>query len=64
MLPMLTFPQSSAAVSAFLVDLLGEIIFHADFLDLVKLGFDPVDVLFLVDEDVLQQLAAGIVASR
>jgi len=33
------------------VDLLGEIIFVTDFLDLMELTFDPIDVMFFVDDD-------------
>ena len=31
--------------------------------DLVKLGFDPVDMMLFIDDDVFKQLAAGVVVS-
>jgi hypothetical protein len=31
------------------------------FVDLVKLGFDPVDVVFLIDDNMFEQLSGGVV---
>src|SRR3990172_8635163 len=43
------------------LDLLGQIVLISDFLYLVQLRFDPVDMLLLVDENMLQKLPRGVV---
>ena len=40
-----------------------QVAFFADALDQLKLGLQPVDVLFFVVEDLLKQIAADIVSS-
>src|SRR3972149_6123001 len=45
----------------FFLDLLGQIVLISDFLYLMQLRFDPVDMLFLVNENMFQKLARGIV---
>ena len=49
-------------LAAFLfAHLLGEVDADAHLIDHVDLGFEPVDVLLFVDEDLLEQLARAVV---
>ena len=47
-----------------LVQLLGEVSLDADLFDGVQLGFEVVDVFFLLDQDLLQQLARDRKSTR
>jgi len=47
-----------------LVQLLGEIIFVGHFFDRVQLPFQPVDVVFFIEQYLLQQVARTVVADR
>src|SRR5688500_8834061 len=55
--------RASAAVreDKLLFELLREVVGHADLLDLLELGLQPVDVLLLVVEDLLEQHAGSVV---
>ena len=44
------------------MQLLGEVVGFADLADRLLLGLDPVDVVVLGDEDLLEQRAGGVVA--
>ena len=46
----------SLGIRRLVVDLLGEVLIFADLFDDVKLGFEPVHALFLIDEDVFEEL--------
>ena len=54
-------PRRARVRLVFFLDLLGQIVLISDFLYLVQLRFDPVDMFFLVDENMLQKLPRGIV---
>ena len=41
---------------------MSEVILVADFIDLMQLRFDPIDMFFLIDNDVLQEFPRSIVA--
>jgi hypothetical protein len=47
-----------------LVDLLGQVVLLADLFEQFELRLDPVDVLLLGDQDLLQQLARPVVTDR
>ena len=46
-----------------LEDLLSQVVLQSQLFDLMQLRFDPVDVMFLVDDDMFEQLPGCIVSS-
>src|SRR3954464_15515889 len=57
-----SFISVDKPLSAFFVDLLGQVILIAHLFHFMELRLEPIDVLLLVDSDVLQKLTGRIVA--
>jgi hypothetical protein len=53
--------RKPAASLFFLMQLLREIVLDAHFLDRMQLSFQPVDMLFFIDQNLFQQLAGAVV---
>ena len=43
--------------------MLRQVVFVADFLDLMKLSFDPIDMVLFVDDNMFEQLPGCVVSS-
>jgi hypothetical protein len=55
-------PENEQDLALAFLDLGREVVLQADLLDEAELCFEPVDVLFLVVEDLLEEVAAVVVS--